>query len=398
MLIVNSMPRQKRVLLALGWYDYRVHRGIEHYAQEHRWHLCSDVTREKVVPWGWEGEGILAWLGAGDDLAEFVVRARKPTVDLSFRRPHLRLPRVLEDHEKIARLAAEHFLSRGLKHLAFYSDSANWSFEERGEGFLRAIKAAGVRGTWLAWHRSSSFTTGRAQWKRKRRWLANELKLLPRPVGIFAATDDHALEVLELCESLGLSLPDDVSLIGADNSLLALEAMRMPISTVDTNLEELGYRGAALLDRLMNGGRPPAAPIRVPPLGLIARKSSDLFAIGHPGVAKSIRYIHEHCHEHIGVNDLAKVAAMSRSGLHRAFIEFAGRPPGAELHRARIERARRLLAESNEKIAVIAELCGYQSSNSFWVAFKHAVGISPRQFQNQIQRHRPPQVGAERKR
>ena len=27
-----------------------------------------DVTKEKVIPWGWEGDGILAWLGAGDDL------------------------------------------------------------------------------------------------------------------------------------------------------------------------------------------------------------------------------------------------------------------------------------------------------------------------------------------
>jgi len=56
--------RQKRVLVALGWYDYRLHRGIEKFAQEHRWHLSSNFAREKVIPWGWEGDGILAWLGA----------------------------------------------------------------------------------------------------------------------------------------------------------------------------------------------------------------------------------------------------------------------------------------------------------------------------------------------
>ena len=42
-----------------------------------------------MIPWGWEGDGILAWLGAWDDLAEFVERENKPTVDFSFRRPHL---------------------------------------------------------------------------------------------------------------------------------------------------------------------------------------------------------------------------------------------------------------------------------------------------------------------
>ena len=84
--------RQKRVLLALGWYDYRLHCGIAKFAQDHGWHLCADVTKEKVIPWGWEGNGILAWLGVGDDLAEFVAHVRKLTVDFSYRRPHLPFP------------------------------------------------------------------------------------------------------------------------------------------------------------------------------------------------------------------------------------------------------------------------------------------------------------------
>ena len=71
--VVSLMKKhQKRVLVALGWYDYRLHRGIERYALEHGWNLSANLAREKVIPWGWEGDGILAWLGAGDDLAEFV--------------------------------------------------------------------------------------------------------------------------------------------------------------------------------------------------------------------------------------------------------------------------------------------------------------------------------------
>jgi hypothetical protein len=44
--------RQKRVLVALGWYDYRLHRGIERYALEHEWNLSANLAREKVIPWG----------------------------------------------------------------------------------------------------------------------------------------------------------------------------------------------------------------------------------------------------------------------------------------------------------------------------------------------------------
>ena len=46
--------QQKRVLIALGWYDYRLHRGIEKYAQENGWYLSANHAREKVIPWGWD--------------------------------------------------------------------------------------------------------------------------------------------------------------------------------------------------------------------------------------------------------------------------------------------------------------------------------------------------------
>jgi LacI family transcriptional regulator len=375
--------KSARVLLALGWYDYRLHRGIEKYAQEHGWHLCSDVTHEKVIPWGWEGDGILAWLGAGDDLAEFVVHARKPTVDFSFRRPQLKFPRILVDHATCARVVAEHFLTHGLKNFIFYSDRDNWAFEENGSAFVRALSDAGHPCNWLRWHRSPAHDTGRFQWKQKRDWLASELKRSPKPLGVYAATDDHALEVLETCERMEISVPDKVSLIGMNNSLLAVEAMHTPISSVEPNLELVGYRGAEILNQLMHGKKMPTDPVRIPPLGLMARKSSDLVAINHPGVARSLRFMLDHCHESIGVNDLAKAASMSIRSFHQAFVVNVGRPPGHELQRLRIDRAKKLLADSSDKMEAIAGLCGYQSSNSFWVAFKQATGMSPKQYQKQ---------------
>jgi len=382
----KSRSRQLRILLAMGWYDYRLHRGIAKYAEEHGWHLCPDTTKEKVIPWGWEGDGILAWLGVGDDLAEFVLQARKPTVDFSFRRPHLPFPRVLVDHAAVARLAADHFVSHGLRHFIVYSDAENWAFEENGRAFVQTVAHAGHSCKWLRWHMSPKFTRGRFQWRTKRQWLADELKRAPKPLAVYGTTDDHAVEVLEACESAGLAVPEQVSIIGVDNSLMAVDAMHTPISSVDTNLELVGYRGAELLDSLMRGKAAPSEPIRIPPVGLIARKSSDLIAVAHDGVARSLRFLHEHCHEPIGVDDLARAAAMSRRALHNAFLTHLGRPPGAELHRVRIERAKRLLADSSQSLDDIGERCGYQSSNSLWVAFKQATGMSPRQYRDSLVR------------
>jgi len=377
---------QKRVLIALGWYDYRLHRGIEKYAQEHGWHLSEDLARENVIPWGWEGHGILAWLAGDDDLADFVVHTHKPTVDFSFRRPHLPFSRVLEDHAMAAQLVADHFLTRGVRNFLYYSDVPNWVYEERGQAFVNTLKEAGRECTWIRWHHSPAFRTDRKAWQRKRDWVVQQLRDAPKPLGLFGADDGLALDALEVCERVGIAVPEEVAIIGAGNSLLAVDAMQTPISSVDGNLELVGYRGAELLDRLMAGQAAPKHPIRIPPAGLIARKSSDLMAVKHPGIARSLRFIWEHCHESIGIEDLMRVSSMSRSGLHQAFLEHIGRPPGHELHRVRIERAKRLLSETNHKTEVIAQLCGYQSGNSFWVAFRQATGMSPVKYRKALLR------------
>jgi LacI family transcriptional regulator len=382
------MPRErKRVLIATGWYDYRLHRGLEKYALEHNWQLNANLTRGRVIPWAWHGDGILTSLAGGDDLAEFVVRAGKPTVDFSYRRPQLKFPRVLPDHAQAASLVAEHFLARGFENFTFYSDENNWAYEERGHGFVAALKRAGQACGWIRWHQSPDYQADlpdydadKKQSQRHRKWLVANISKAKKPLALFAANDAHALEVLDACESAGISVPEQVAIVGADDYLLAPDAMPIPISSVDTNLELLGYRGAALLDDLMSGDKPPAGPIRVPALRVVVRKSSDLLAVNHPGVAKSLQFIARHFQHPVSLDDLAKAAAMSRRGLHKAFLEHLGRNPGEELQRFRIERAKQLLARNDQKIEDVASQCGYQSANSFYLAFKQATNLSPTEF------------------
>ena len=60
------MKKRKNVLLALTWHDHRLVKGVAAYAAEYGWHLSSSsLTHEQVIPWGWKGDGVLAWLAAG---------------------------------------------------------------------------------------------------------------------------------------------------------------------------------------------------------------------------------------------------------------------------------------------------------------------------------------------
>ncbi len=381
--------KQKNVLVALGWYDHRLLQGIAAYATQHRWHLAAhSIIHEKVIPWGWEGDGVLAWLAAGDDLAHFVASVKKPTVDFSLRRPHLPFAHVVQDHGKTGQLVAEHFLARGLRRFCFYSDSENWSQVERGESFTRALAAAGRSCEWLRWREDSAQGSGQSQWLRRRAWLLAQLKAAEKPVAVFAANGTLAVEVQELCEDAGIRVPAEAAIAGIDDYLLSVGAANRSVTGVDTNLEEQGYQGAALLDRLMRGGKMPAQPVRIAPAGVITRKSSDILAVNHGGVARALHFIAEHFADTIGVDDVARAAGMSRRGLHQAFGEHVGCTPGDKIRNVRLDLARRLLAETEEKIESIAQQSGYPNINTFFIAFRKAGKTTPAEFRKVARRGR----------
>lgn len=381
------MKKQKNVLVALGWYDHRLLQGIATYATQHRWHLAAhSIIHEKVIPWGWEGDGVLAWLAAGDDLAQFVVSVKKPTVDFSMRRPHLPFARVVQDHAKTGQLVATHFLERGLRHFCFYSDSENWSQVERGEGFVKALKSAGYPCDWLRWHESQDHGPGRNEWLRRRAWLQAHLQRAPKPVAIFTANGTLAVEVQELCAEARIAVPSQVAIVGIDDYLLSVGVMTRSISGVDTNLEEQGYQGAAMLDRLMRGGKVPRKPLRIAPAKVITRKSSDILAVDHDGVARGMHFITERFAEAISVDDVARAARMSRRGLHQAFCEHVGCTPGDRIRRVRLDHAKSLLAETDEKIESIARRVGYPNVNTFFIAFRKVEDSTPAEFRRSARR------------
>ncbi|MES2921793.1 MAG: DNA-binding transcriptional regulator [Verrucomicrobiota bacterium] len=380
---------QKNVLIALGWYDHRLLQGIATYATEHQWHIAShSIIHEKVIPWGWKGDGVLAWLAAGDDLADFVVSLKKPTVDFSMRRPHLPFAHVALDHDQAGRLVAEHFLARGFENFFFYSDIDNWTQEQRGDGFLAALKEAGHACQWLRWYNAKENKRSGSNWAHRRKWLLKHLQGAPKPIAIFVANGALAVEVQELCDQAGLAVPDEVAIVGIEDYLLPIGGTNRSISGVDTNLEEQGYQGAALLDRMMHGARMPALPVRIAPARIIIRKSSDIFAVAHNGVSRALNFIAKNFGEVISVNDVAKVAGMSVRGLHQAFGEHINCTPGEKIREVRLGLAKKQLSESEEKIESIAQQCGYPNINTFFIAFQKAEGMTPGAYRKATRRGR----------
>lgn len=81
--------------------------------------------------------------------------------------------------------------------------------------------------------------------------------------------------------------------------------------------------------------------------------------------------------EPIEIGAMAKHAAMSERTFLRRFQEGSGLSPIVWLQRERMFRARELLEADNHSLADVSAQCGYESLETFRVAFKRVVGTSP---------------------
>jgi LacI family transcriptional regulator len=210
--------------------------------------------------------------------------------------------------------------------------------------------------------------------------LIHHLTASPKPLALFAIRDIEAVEAIEACLSADLSVPEQISILGADNSETICDCLRVPLSSIDNNLEQVGYEGAALLERLISGESPPTSPIYIPPSGVVERCSTDCMAVNHSGVAAALQYIKENAHLPICMTDVVRYVAMSRSGLEKAFREHFVRAPMEELRHVRFERARKMLRETDEKIVTVARVTGFQTSHNLCRAFSQNLGLTPKQY------------------
>ena len=87
--------------------------------------------------------------------------------------------------------------------------------------------------------------------------------------------------------------------------------------------------------------------------------------------------------------DVSKSAAMSRFHFLRRFQRTFGTTPHQLLMRSRLERAGKLLRETDLSVTEICFEVGYESLGSFCTLFQQRMGCSPRAYRTQRRGHWP---------
>lgn len=147
------------------------------------------------------------------------------------------------------RKAVEYLISLGHRRIGFVGGSLRSpSFKERLEGYRAALEAHGCASD------SDLVQLGASQGGYE-----NMLKLLalPRPpTAVFASNDVNAVRALKAAQEKGLKVPDDISVIGFDDSARAQESWP-PLTTMRVDAENMGRIAVQkLLARIEEHDRP----------------------------------------------------------------------------------------------------------------------------------------------
>ena len=182
-------------------------------------------------------------IGTGIDNAEILsplLQQSIPVALIARHMPSLSVHTVAIDDRLGGALAAQHLLELGHTRVAVLSEPFKVSSsQERVRGFREVLEKAG-----LLWNRPDQGST--ADLGSAKKEVLVLLGETQHPTGLFCCNDMQAIGALQAAKELGLRVPEDVSIIGFDNTILA-SVTSPPLTTVAQPIEDLGHRAVDLL-------------------------------------------------------------------------------------------------------------------------------------------------------
>lgn len=359
-----------------------VFQGVSRWMHEHECWMITIDDRKPGFPiprWfqRWEGHGLISGLEESS-LPRIWRTGQRPVVHVRSRVPTAFLPGVYPDDEAAVRLGITHLAERGVRHLVFSPGTAP-AMRGLCDSVLRHATALGCS---LDIHEPSQVST-RGQRRGDEedgdavaKWLAS----LPKPVGLIAPSDVRALRIIEACRRSGLAVPDEVAVVGIGDDEVLCGLATPGLTSITHDRPRIGQEAARILHEAMRLGQPPSAVIYVPPAGIAVGRSSDVLAIEDADIRKALRVIQTRACTDLSAAEVATEVRVPRRLLDRKFQKILGRTIHDELQRMKVTEAKRLLAETDDKLLVISMRSGFTHAPQLCNVFKAVVGMSPMQY------------------
>lgn len=378
---IPARSHQRQATILVDYVAGENQRVILNAAHKLGWRLVDMAVTRGVIPRGCSPIGAIIGLPVDHPAMSWVKRLDCPVVRIG-NLPHPldhQVPAVILNYAAAGQLAAEHFAERNFKHLAYIGLKPWHDFQVVYDSFSR-------RAEQLACSCSLFQLTNKgdadkvALYERRAREVEEWLLDMPKPLGLFTYADTNAVWVETICDSAGLTVPEDVAILGLGNASIVCETAPVPLSSVDLAMGTQCREAVRLLHRLVEGKSVPDEAVVVPPAGVVERQSTHVLAVSDPVVAKAIRYIWDHLDLQVSVDHIAAHVGVSRRSLERAFRTNLGRSVNGERLRKRLERCAELLHGTRMSIQEIAAATGFPSRSYLHRAFRKQYHVSPGEF------------------
>ncbi len=271
---------------------------------------------------------------------------------------------IVADNAKIGELGGKYFIEKGFKNLAFYgTDKIFWS-KTRRFAYKQLVK-------------SSNLNYFELEAYLHEKWHENPLRLkeflasLPKPVGIMACQDEFGIQVIESAKQSGFKVPDEVAVLGVDNDFFICGLLNPPLSSIDQQVEKVGFEVARLLQSHFLKGINLPNVIEGKEFRVVARQSTDIFAVEDRELKKALEFIRITAEKKsLTVNDVVGATCLSRRPLELRFRNVLNRSILQEIRRERINIACSYLTNTPLSISEIAYLMDFNSPPNFTSMFK----------------------------
>ncbi len=296
---------------------------------------------------------------------------------------------LLCDDAAIASAAASLLVRHGLRAFGYVgarldARRAGWNAARR-EAFLKTLDALGFQADV---YKSPPKKAGAVA---ELAALAAWLRALPKPCGLFVAYDQRAMRVLNICRAEGIAVPEQIQIVSADNEEWICESTLPTLTSIEPDFEGAGYRAAEALLAMINNAEcrmhnaqcEGAAGGAVETFGVrrVVERMSTTDA--HGSLSRAVRardYIRTHAGEPLSVAAVAKKLCCSTRMLQKSYKAVYGATVRDDIAEARLEKAKRLLAETKTPVGEIPGLVGFESPLHFARFFKTRTGMSMRDW------------------
>ncbi len=364
-------------------YSRSLLKGIVRYSQEvegwtfYRMPLYYRVMYgdRGVMQWAkeWNADAIIAQLSDLD--IDLLKDLNIPIIVQNYRD---RIPGVCNltgDYIGTGRLAAEFFINKGYNHFAYYGiNDTVWS-RERGIGYAERL----AQQQYHVYRRLEPAGT-HEQWAYNLEALGAWLKSLPKPLALFACDDYFALQISETCKFFGLSVPDEIAILGVDNDELLCNISNPPLSSIVLDVENGGYAAAKILHELIEKRITQPPNITVGVVQILSRQSTQKYVIRDKYITQVVEYIERHYTQPLSVPTLQALVPLSRRVFEKRFKHNTGVSIYQFLQRYRVDKLAGELITSNRSIEELAISCGFEDAKNVARVFLKYKGMTPSEY------------------